>query len=95
MQPMQANLSVYVIIYDSHGRMAMHKLTRAARLSQSEKTYPLGSSGIPNGAVFSTAIACGPGSAVPTVPSAIISLAWGMYMYAVIIHDVTVTVHPV
>ena len=84
-----------VTIYDSNGRMVMQKLTRAARLSQSEKIYPGGSAGAPNGWVFSCVIACGPGSALPTVPSAIISLAWDMYMYALVIHDVTAIIHPV
>ena len=73
----------------------MHKLTIADHLSQSEKIYPLGSSGAPNGAVFSTSIGRGPGSALPTVPSAIISLAWDMYMYALITHEVTMTSYPV
>ena len=73
----------------------MHKLTIADHLNQSEKTYPGGSSGAPNGAVFSTSIARGPGSALPTVPSAIISLTWDMYMYALDIHEVTMTSHPV
>ena len=73
----------------------MHKLTIVDHLNQSEKTYPLGSSGAPNGAVFSTSIARGPGSALPTVPAAIISLAWDMCMYALVIYEVAMTNHSV
>ena len=73
----------------------MHKLTIADHLNQSEKTYPAGNSGAPNGAVFSTAIASGPGSALPTVPAAIISLAWDRCMYALVIYEVAMTSHSV
>ena len=81
---------VHVTIYDSSGRTAMHKLTRAAHLSQSEKIYPFGNSGAPNGWRFSVVIACGPGSASPTLPGASISLAWYMHMHALVIHEVAV-----
>ena len=68
---------VQVTIYDSNGRTAMHKLARAARLSHSVNIYPRGSSGAPNGRMFSCSavIGFGPGSAVPMLPVASISLA--------------------
>ena len=68
--------SEHMTVYDKNGRTAMHGLARAARLNQSEKIYPLGSSGAPYGMVFSDVIACGPGSSLPTLPAASNSLGW-------------------